>query len=90
MLAIGASHEEIAEVRAQDRAAQGITPDEEIAGERAVAQAEDLCGAGSRCPPAACPLRGGQRPARFVPGCPGYANLLIMSPDEVNFFGAGS
>ena len=44
MLAMGASAEEVAEVRLLDRSAQGITPEQEAEAERAIAAAETVNG----------------------------------------------
>lgn len=88
--AIGATPEEIVNVRAADRAAQGITQQQEAEAERAVADARVLA-AGSLT---VVQLTHGRTAAvtdRMEPalGGPGYQNLLVLSPDQVNFFGAG-
>ncbi len=90
MLEIGASREEIVKVRSADRAAQGITPEEETEAERAMQSAETLAGGmltvvrlpHTRTATVADPLG----PAL---GGPGYKNLLVISPGQVNFFGRG-
>lgn len=90
MIAVGASRGEIAEVRAQDRAAQGITAEQEAAGQRAAAQAQNLCGGRltvAHLPHPRCAVVTDRLDAAL--GGPGYVNLLVVSPAEVNFFGAG-
>lgn len=90
MLALGASREEITEVRTQDRAAQGITAEEERAGEQAVARAENLLDGRLtvvRLPHNRCAVVTDRLDSSL--GGPGYKNLLIISSDEVNFFGQG-
>jgi hypothetical protein len=90
LLEIGATAEEVAQIRAADRAAQGICAEEEAEGARAAANREVLLGGkltvihlGHSCTAAAVdrlhPVLGG----------PGYENLLVCCPNEVNFFGAG-
>lgn len=90
MLALGATAEEIARVRAADRAAQGIGPQEERAGEEAVRRAETLAKGRLtlvRLPHAhTATVTDRMNPAL---GGPGFQNLLVLSPDEVNFFGNG-
>jgi hypothetical protein len=90
MLALGASQDEIIKVRTTDRAAQGITPEQEAQGERAVTQAESRADGRltivhlehARTATVADRLH-------TALGGPGYENLLVISPEEVNFFGAG-
>jgi hypothetical protein len=89
MRSIGASDEEIARVRAADRAAQGITALEERAGETAIENARRIAG--------------GQLVVVKLPHCRTAVvadrlemdrhppeNLLVFSPSEVNFFGRGT
>lgn len=87
---LGATADEITRIRAADRAAQGITPEEEVQGEHAAAARQVLAGGrltivdlGHCCTAAAVD--------RLHPalGGPGYENLLVRCPEEVNFFGAG-
>ncbi len=90
MLKIGATREEIEKVRAADRAAQGITPEQEEAGARAVSEARTLAGGHltvvslphNRCAVVT------DRMERALGG-PGCENLLVICPNEVNFFGDG-
>jgi hypothetical protein len=91
MQELGATHEEIIKVRAADRAAQGITTEQEAAGEKAAAQAETL--AGGKLTIVRLPhSRTATVTDRLEPalGGPGYQNLLVVSPAQVNFFGTGS
>jgi hypothetical protein len=90
MVALGASQEEIAAVRAADRAAQGITADDEAAGEQAIAHAITLVN-GTLTVVQLPHNRTATVTDRLQPelGGPGYVNVVIRSPDEVNFFGTG-
>ncbi len=90
MVEMGATREEISKVRAADRAAQGITPEEEAAGERAAAHAETIADGlltVVRLPRSRTATVTDRLQAEL--GEPGYQNLLICSPDQVNFFGSG-
>lgn len=90
LVEMGATLEEIVQVRAADRAAQGITPEEETAGERAVAQAQTV--ANERLTIVRLPhARTATVADRLQPelGGPGYENLLVYCPKQVNFFGSG-
>lgn len=90
LLAIDANTAEVADVRRADRAAQGITAEEEAEAERTVEEAEALAGGAltvvrlkhSRLAAVE------DRLARALGG-PGVTNLLVLSPAEVNFSGAG-
>jgi hypothetical protein len=90
LLEAGATPEEIRQVRAADRAAQGITPAEEAAAERAIEVRQELCD--RRLTVVHLP-HGRTAPVtdrlHEALGGPGYENLLIASPGEVNFFGSG-
>lgn len=90
MVEIGATREEILAIRAADRAAQGITPKEEAEGEQAVACAEILAH-GALTLVHLPHSRTATVADRLQPelGGPGYQNLLVYCPDEVNFFGSG-
>jgi hypothetical protein len=86
MLALGATAEEVAKVRYADRAAQGITPEQEIEAERAIAAAEVVNGvtivrmAHSKTATVCDRLFNSAKEQR----------LLILSEDgESNFFGNG-
>lgn len=90
LLAAGATAQEVARVRAADRAAQGITRDEEDDAERALERAERLCSGRLTVVNA--------RHARLATvedrlhaalGGPGFENLLLIAPAEVNFSGDG-
>ena len=90
LVALGASQEEIVKVRAADRAAQGITAAEEIAGEIAAASAKTMVH-GKLTIVQLPHARTATVTDRLAPelGGPGYENLVVYSPDQVNFFGAG-
>lgn len=84
MLELGASKEEIAQIRYLDRAAQGITPEQEKQAEEAIAEAREVCGvtvikmAHSKTATVTDRL--------FDPDKP--QNIAIFSADgEVNYFG---
>lgn len=86
MLALGATPEEVAAVRLADRAAQGITPEQEAEAERAIAAATVINGvtiikmAHSKTAPVCDRLFNQDKEQR----------LLILSADgESNFFGNG-
>ena len=89
MLALGATPEEVARVRLADRSAQGITPEQELQAEEAIA-ASEVVGemvvvhlAHSKCATVSDRLFG-EYPS-------GRENLLILSGDgEVNYFGDGA
>jgi hypothetical protein len=87
---IGASPEEIVQVRSADRAAQGITPEQDSTGRLAANQAESLLGGrltvvrlshdhSATVTDVLDPASGG----------PGYENLLVLCPTQTCFFGSG-
>ena len=86
MQAIGATAEEIADIRALDRAAQGVTDEQEVEAVRAISQAETTEGkltvvhmAHSKCSPVTDRLFGL------------YRFLLIISGDgEINFYASSA
>jgi hypothetical protein len=89
MRGIGASDEEIARVRSADRAAQGITELEERAGEKALESARRLAGGRLtvvRLPHSRTAVVADRLEMRPDPP----ENLLVISPNEVNFFGSGT
>lgn len=90
MLEIGGTKDEIRAIRAADRKAQGVTPEEELAAEQALSTLRVLVdGALSvvALPHAhTSPLCDRLEPAL---GGVGFANLLIESPDQLNFYGCG-
>jgi HEPN domain-containing protein len=91
MLETGATQEEIIKVRESDRAAQGITAEEEAEGKKAAADAEVF--AGGMLTLARLPhTRTATVTDRLEPalGGAGYRNLLVVSPAQVNFFGSGN
>ena len=86
----GATAEEMRAIRRDDRAAQGIAPEEEAAAEEAVRHREVRAGGALtvlRLPTD----RMTAATDRMEPllGGPGYRNLLCAGPAEVGFFGAG-
>ena len=88
MRRMGATGEEIVRVRAADRAAQGITPEEERAGEEAIAHAERLADGRLvvvRLPHAHSAVVGDRLELSDDPP----ENVLVLCPSEVNFFGRG-
>lgn len=90
MRELGATADEVGEVRRQDRAAQGVTPAEEVAAEEAIEKAESLAGGGlivvhlphAHTAPVTDRLE-------FAAGERGTQNILIISPTQVNFSGNG-
>jgi len=90
LVAMGATREEIVKVRAADRAAQRITPEEEAAGEHAIALAKTIAN-GRLTVVHLSHSHTATVTDRLQPelGGPGYENLLVYCPDQVNFFGAG-
>ena len=90
MLSVGATLEEIRQIRAADRQAQGITEAEERAAEEALQSLRVL--AGGELTVAELPhARTAALADRLEPalGGVGFRNLLIRSPQQLNFFGAG-
>jgi len=90
MLACNATPEEIEQVRQADRAAQGITPEEEAAGFKAMEERE-VHAAGEltvvRLPHArTATVTDPMDPAL---GGPGYRNLLVLCPESTYFYGSG-
>lgn len=91
MLEVGATMEEIIAIRAADRAAQGITQEQERQAAEAVLSAEILCN--GRLTVVRLPhSRTAAVADRLAPelGGAGYDNLLVLSPDEVNCYGGGA
>lgn len=90
LLAASATRDEIERVRAADRAAQGITPDEEIEAVRALAVAETRA-AGRLVVVRAAHARLAAVEDRLheALGGPGVSNLLLIAPGEVDFAGDG-
>lgn len=89
MRALGATAEEMRAIRAADRAAQGIDATHEQAAESAIAAAQQL-------PSGVLVVRLPHAHAATVTdrldaalGGPGYRELLVVSPHEVNFYGSG-
>lgn len=91
MLETGATREEIIAIRAADRTAQGITEEEEQQAKAALNGLRRL--SGEKLTIVDLPhTRTAVIADRLAPelGGPGYENLLVISPEEVNFFGAGN
>lgn len=89
LLAMGATREEISDVRRRDRAAQGITAEQELAGEEALARA-------TRPHPSLTVVELDHAKTAVVSdrlhcalGGPGFDQLLVLCPHETNFFGRG-
>jgi hypothetical protein len=90
LLAAGATPAEIARVRAADRAAQGITREEEADAEIALKQAERLCDGRLTVVTAGhARLAAVEDRLHAALGGPGFENLLLIAPGEVNFSGDG-
>jgi len=88
MIDAGASRDELEEVRRLDRSAQGITDEEESLAEQSLKTVETL--ASGRLTVVRLPhSRTAAVTDRLDLGGTGYENLLVVSPSEVNFFGAG-
>lgn len=87
MRSIGATAAEIAAIRRDDRAAQGVTADMEAAGERAVAALEPVLDGRARLarlPHARCAVV----TDRLDPD--EHRPLLVLSPGEINAYGPGA
>ena len=91
LVAMGATREEIVEVRAADPAAQGITPEEEAAGEHAITHAKTIAN-GRLTVVHLCHSHTATVTDRLQPelGGKGYKNLLVYCPEQINFFGTGT
>ena len=89
MLAMGATAEEIAEIRAMDRKAQGVTDEQEVEALRAIAVAETFRGlttvrmSHSKCSPVTDRLFGKYRFLLVLAG-DGEANFYAGSADEAD------
>jgi hypothetical protein len=86
---IGATEEEIQRIRADDRAAQGITEEEERAAEQAIQQARTLADGllmVLALPHAHTAVVADRLEMRPDPP----ENLMVISPGEVNYYGSGS
>lgn len=90
LIEVGASKDEIVKVREADRRAQGISEEQERDGRLAVAHAETLLN--GRLTVVKLPHSKTAVVTDLLHptlGGSGYKNLLIISPDEVNFYGKG-
>ena len=90
LVEVGATSEEIIRIRAADRAAQGITSEEEAEVERAITHAATFAH-GRLTVVCLSHCRTATVTDRLQPelGGPGYENLLVYCPGQVNFFGSG-
>lgn len=90
MQALGGTAEEIRQIRAEDRAAQGTTEEQERLAAEAVA-CRRLLANGRLCVVALPHNRTATVADRLdaVQGGPGYDNLLVVAPQELNFYGDG-
>lgn len=91
MLEIGATPEEIADIRAQDRAAQGITPENETQAKTAIQQAQQHCN--NQLTLVTLPHDKASIVSDFLhPALGGNnaKNLLVIGPKELNFYGQGN
>lgn len=90
MLALGASLEELTQIRRADRAAQGITELEEAAAREAIAarfESPDGSLMVVRIPHTRASAVADLMDEAL--GGPGFRNLLVVSPTEVNLYGEG-
>jgi len=90
MLECGATQKEIVSYRAKDRAAQGITQEQENQAVAAIADLQVLCH--GRLTIVRLPHNHTATVADRLAselGGQGYKNLLVISPAEINFFGPG-
>lgn len=89
MQAMGATAAEMQSIRAADRAAQGISAADERAAEAATAALEQLPSGVlvARLPHAYAATVTDRLDAAL--GGPGYSELVVVSPHEVNFYGKG-
>lgn len=92
MAALGAAIEEMREIRSADRRAQGVASDDEAAAAIAVMGAETLRLNDDQL--TVVRLSHGKTSTvadrmHSKLGGPGFQNLLVLSPGEVNFFGGG-
>lgn len=90
MLELGATQEELQDIRARDRAAQGVTEQDETAAQIAIQHREAIPNL-----PVTITRSQSNRVSPITDllapelGGPGYDNLLVVSPNEFNFFGSG-
>lgn len=90
LVAIGATPAEIAAIRAEERAAQGVTPADEAAGEAALRARATLAGGLVlvRLPHARTAVVLDRLAAEAAPAPP--PDTLVVSPGELNFSGRGA
>jgi hypothetical protein len=89
--AIGATQEEIQNIRQQDRHAQGVTTDQEVAAAKAANGVQTVAN-GRLSIARLTHNRTSPLVDRLQPelGGPGFQNLFVICPDEVAFFGEGA
>jgi hypothetical protein len=86
----GASQEEMKAVRHADREAQGITQEQEVQAQEAMRHLRVICD--GKLTVVVLPHNKTAAVADTLDkalGGPGFENLLILSPQETNFYGAG-
>lgn len=86
----GATQEEIKAIRRADREAQGITQEQEAQAQQAMKGLRVVCG--GKLTVVVLPHNKTATVADALDkalGGPGFENLLILSPQETNFYGAG-
>lgn len=91
LLDAGATMDEIIAIRVADRRSQGITGEQELQAVNAIAARQEFCG--GRLTLVELPHNRAATVADRLAvelGGPGYENLLIVSPAEVNFYGIGA
>ena len=91
MQLLGATTEEMAAIRAEDRRAQGVTPEEEAEAERGVANRELLFD-GALAIVRISHHRSSAVADKIEPilGGPGPDNCIVVSPDEINVYAVGA
>ena len=90
MLEIDATLEEVQRARQADRQAQGVTSQQEHQGQLAIKEAQSSAGGQLtvvRLPHSRCATVTDSLDQRM--GGPGFKNLLVISPNQLNFYGAG-
>ena len=88
MQRMGATPEQITRIRTRDRAAQGITAEQEEQAKTAIEQKRDLLE--GKLTIVELPHNRTATVTDRLALDPGYRNLLVISPGEINFYGQGS
>jgi hypothetical protein len=89
MVAISATSEEIQRIRALDRKAQGITQEQELAGEESIKNLDNKFAGLTIVHLPHDKTATVTDSLSIQAGGPGYNNLLIQCPEEISFFGNG-